>query len=379
MKIFSFAGFDLGEQVSGRSSHVEGIARGFHKIGWDVTLFSFNESHDKHRPSFPFSHVLVKKTKGSFFAPIITQLKLAWKLFRWKGPKPDVMYLRNGITMLIPVTLYANYHKIPLFYEVNGLIEWELSRRVVLSLAIKIENWVLKHSQGVFCVTEMIGQHLIERTKLPEEKFVTMPNGADENVCCTQNLPMCPKNDSLTIGFLGAFQPWQGVEKVLQILPQIKNRFSDVKFVIAGSGAQEKKYRAIVDELGLSEIVTFPGFINKEKIGQVITEFDVAIAPYWPTYPGSPLKIYTYLLCQRIVIASDLPTMRLFRECEAVLFAEGYEPQDYADAIIKVLEIPPEQRAELGIRGKEFVLNNYTWDHVAKRTADCIIDFCKKG
>ena len=62
----------------------------------------------------------------------------------------------------------------------------------------------------------------------------------------------------------------------------------------------------------------------------MIESFDVAVAPYIGMLAkipmGSPLKVYTYLGCGRVVVTSDLPSLHIFKECSAVTFCYPGRP-----------------------------------------------------
>ena len=311
MRLFYFAGFDLGASECGRTSHVEGIVRGLHKLGWEITLFSCKDAGDAKQPSFPFASILINRRSGALKHQIMDQVRLAWRMLRWKGGKPDVIYIRNRFSMLVPV-FYALIHKIPYFYEVNGLKEFETAHQFFLSMALKTENWVLRHSRGIFPVTEELRNHFLKRTGLSESRFVVIPNGADTSIWSEEIKSSVRRSDKeLTIGFVGQFAARHGVETVIWALPLVRQELGDVRFVVAGSGPEESQYKFLAERLGVSEYVHLPGYIPKDKLGSLLAGFDVTVAPYTAEFAKtgtglSPLKIFTYLVCERVVVASDL-------------------------------------------------------------------------
>jgi len=381
-KIFYFSYLDLAEDKSGAKSHVEGIVHGLHLEGWDVTLFSACTGNPKNHPKFPFRVILVNKRNFKLINQLIEQVKLAWLLLRWKDEKPDAIYVRAGYTMVVPY-LYALWKGIPYFVEINAFAEIEGSHPRLVPLAVKIENWALKHAHGVFLVTKELREYFIKRTGLPSEKFITMPNGCDMSLYDepkdTRNLHKA-KNSSFTVGFLGSFQVRQGVETLLRAVPIVIKKMPNVQFIIAGSGTEEEKYRKIVEELDIEDVVTFTGFVPKHEVASMIGRFDIALAPYLDELRnipmGSPLKIFNYLAAGRIVITSELPALELFRQCPAVRFAIADDHMDFARVIIEVLGMDAMKRAQLAEKGKKFILDNYTWDKIARKTSDFMLERC---
>lgn len=381
MNLFYFAGFDLGTCVSGARSHVEGITTGLCEQGWEVTLFSCCNKGSSDQPELPFRHILIKRPGVRWPSQIIDQMKMAWKLLLWKTPKPDVIYIRSRFTMIVPV-VYALVNKVPYFYEINALKELETSYSGLLKVGIKIENWILKHASGVFLVTEELSSHFIRRTGLPEARFLTVPNACRRGLCIgDEHIQSMQEGKAPTIGFVGAFQPRQGVEMLLEeITPIIKEKVPNISVVIGGGGPNDGKYRKIVEHQGLSSCVEFAGYVDNSKLPAFMRSVDVAVAPYIGALRrvpmGSPLKLYTYLACGKMVVTSDLPSLESFRQCPAVRFAKADDPEDFARVILEVLQVSPEQRADLGRQGREYIAANHTWEHRAKQTSEFILKRC---
>ncbi|MHC4394353.1 MAG: glycosyltransferase family 4 protein [Planctomycetota bacterium] len=372
MRIFYFAGFDLGSSECGKTSHVEGVVYGLHRLGWEVTLFSCKDQNSTIQRTFPFPHVLIKRKNHLLKHQIFDQIRLAWKLFWWKDTKPEVIYIRNRLTMLVPV-LYAIIHRVPFFYEINGLKQFETSHKSLVNMALKIENWVLRHAKGILPVTSELKEHYSQRTKISENKFKVISNGADVNLW-QPNVYFINSNDKthFTIGFLGHFHPRQGAETIIKALPSIRDQIGNVRLVLAGSGEKKEEYQRLTADLGLSKYVDFTGYIKKENIASVVAGFDIAVAPYTSefgeTQTGlSPLKIFTYLACERLVVASDLSGLQSFSDCPAIFFAKADDSQDFAMVIVEALKRDHSERISLGKQGRQYVLDGYSWDQIAQK------------
>jgi glycosyltransferase involved in cell wall biosynthesis len=73
------------------------------------------------------------------------------------------------------------------------------------------------------------------------------------------------------------------------------------------------------------------------------------------------------------VVTSDLPTLRVFRDCPAVFLCSPGDEGDLARRIIDVLSLPDETRRELGEKGRAFVAQGHTWSQIARRTSEIIL------
>lgn len=380
MRLYYFAGYDLESCKGGCKLHVEGITTGLAKLGWDVTLFSAAENIKSQQPNYPFKCVLTQRKRVSIIHQLWYQLKIAFKLFFCIKDRPDVVYIRSNF-MAFPPIFYARFFKIPFFYEINGIQSNETSRQHLVMIAENIENWFLKKVTGIFCVTDELREYFMNRTGLPADRFYVVHNGVDADLWPEGGVQR-EREDTLNIGFLGHFQARQGLETIFQAIPKISKEIDNLRFIIGGTGLEEERYKQHVKDLGLEDRVEFVGFVNKKDIPAFLAKSDVTVAPYTLEFAKggtglSPIKIFTYLACERIVVASALSGLSDFKKCSAVRFAIPDDPDDFAQKIVEVLKMTCQEREILGKQAGQFILDGYTWDHVAQKTTEKIKLWCK--
>ncbi|MFP4057188.1 MAG: glycosyltransferase family 4 protein [Candidatus Brocadiia bacterium] len=385
MKLFYFTTVDLGAYAAGCADHVEGIAGGLHEAGWDVTLFSA-DGGVADQPAYPFDHVLFRRGR-SLPGYAAGQVRLLRMLRRRVG-RPDAVYVRAAPTLLAP-HVYALRRRIPCFVEVNSVAEFEHARRWLLPLRLRLEDWLLRRARGVFVVTEELGAYVAARAGLARERFRVVPNGCAARLLeASRGLVDSPPEGVHTVGFLGSFQPWQGMETVLRAMARLAERMPESRLLLGGSGPLEGAYRSLADELGLARRVSFAGPVAREAVGEFLAGVAVAVCPRSGAFAAdpvarhvgtSPVKLFTYLACGRVVVASELPSLARFGECPAVRFARPDDPEDFARALEAVLRMHPARRAELGRAGQAFVRGRYTWDQLARRTGEAIQRWCHRA
>jgi len=120
----------------------------------------------------------------------------------------------------------------------------------------------------------------------------------------------CEKN---TLVFMGHLLEKQGVQLVLEAIPEIIKKIPDFKFKVIGTGNYEGKLKEKVKDLKIEKYVNFLGKIEKnEDLEEEIAKSCVAIAPYiekldtWTKY-ADPGKVKTYLACGVPVLLTDVP------------------------------------------------------------------------
>jgi len=181
--------------------------------------------------------------------------------------------------------------------------------------------------------------------------------------------------EGLYVVYAGSLHVWQGVDVLLHAFAQLVNKFPNCRLLIVGGQDEPNKdaYKRLAHELRITDYAHFIPFVPYEQSALYIAAADVCVAPYMPSYcehgGGSPLKLYAYLSCGRPVVLSDLGEFvdaDLVRNNGAGILVPPADPQALAEAIAKLLN-DPTLRSEMGKRGREAILNGYTWDHNAER------------
>ena len=83
----------------------------------------------------------------------------------------------------------------------------------------------------------------------------------------------------------------------------------------------------------------------------------------------SPLKLYEYMSCGKPVIATDTAGFEILEKYNAGVLVNTQDPQEFADAIIKLLK-DKQLMKEMGMNGRNLVVNNYTWEIASKKTSE---------
>ena len=120
------------------------------------------------------------------------------------------------------------------------------------------------------------------------------------------------KVDPYTIVFMGHLLEKQGVQLILQYLPDIIKLYPKIKFKIIGGGSYRDELESLVDVFKIRKHCIFLGKIEDIKeLENEVAKSTIAVAPYikkldtW-TYYADPGKIKTYLACGVPVLLTDI-------------------------------------------------------------------------
>ena len=169
------------------------------------------------------------------------------------------------------------YHKMNIFGYKNADEMWDLSPRMIDARE------------------EFLG---IKKNSYRKHKIV--PYGMWLDRIERYSYDECKKN---TLVFMGHLLEKQGVQLVLDAVPEIIKEIPDFKFKVIGNGNFKEKLKQKVRDLKIEKYVNFLDKIEKnEDMEEEIARSCVAIAPYiakldtWTKY-ADPGKVKTYLAC----------------------------------------------------------------------------------
>ena len=304
----------------------------------------------------------------------------------------DVLYIRATAYGLGPL-VFARLRRIQHFLEINGAwdAESKLSRQ---GLPQTKRMWVAMLQQlrwlsldlacqladNIIVVTPQLGEYLKSKG-IKSEKIYVVSNGVNP-------VHFSPKpketvrrylglsSDEQVIGFVGSLAAWQGLDILIDAFASITRcSYRTRRLIIVGDGAEHGRLEELVISRQCESSVVFAGAKSYDEIPNIIAACDVLIAPKRPLVSGySTLKVYEYLACARPVIAARLPGLELIEEARAgILFTPG-DPVDLATALSAMLELPDSEREAMGNRGRNFVIEHYTWD----KTVQSILSLVKR-
>lgn len=170
-----------------------------------------------------------------------------------------------------------------------GAIEWMLANFFAQHPQIHIEDGFGVEEAGTNQIARRvwlrragmtIGKHLVVPSHtlhemavhtwmLPERKVSFIANG----IACNQFAPDGPdpegplfarNADEIVIGSLGALRPEKNLPRLVRAFAMLQD-FPNARLVIAGSGPSASDAEAVARELGVSEKVTFTGYVEKPE------------------------------------------------------------------------------------------------------------------
>ena len=171
---------------------------------------------------------------------------------------------------------------------------------------------------------------------------------------------------SPVVGFVGRFVEEKGVVTLIEALAKMDR---EVQLLLVGGGNLEPQMRRLAGSLGIGEKLVFAGVVPSEELPAYLNCMDVLVlpsltTPSWKEQFGHVLV--EAMSCQVAVVGSDSGEIPDVIGTAGLIFREK-DSDELKEKLVQLFENPTLRR-ELGFRGRERVLQEYTHQVIAKRT-----------
>jgi glycosyltransferase involved in cell wall biosynthesis len=373
----AYVSADLGLPVFGRkgcSIHVQEVIRALSDAGAAVELFTVRPEGER-----PEGLENIRVHEVPFVAPAGRAAREQAALganeqflaaLQHEGPF-DLVYERYSLWGYAGME-YARGGGMPGLLEVNApLVEEQAAYRCLVdkAAAYRVAERVFAAATRLIAVSEELAANLQCFTGRHDAVHV-IPNGVDPHRFPAGLTPSCPgPPGAFTVGFVGGLKPWHGLATLVEGFALLQRAVPNARVLIVGDGPERSHLEEQLRSHRLLEATCFTGAVSPSEVPRLLASMDVAVAPY----PGlsvfyfSPLKVFEYMAVGLPVVASRVGQLAtvIQHEVSGLLCPAG-AADDLATALLR-LHREPELRSRLGQAARTTVLQNYTWEAVARR------------
>lgn len=369
------------------------------EMGNEVRIIAGDYSHlRRENPTVKsdFQHELIDgvnyywlktgKYNGNGVKRALSMLRYVSKLFlsakkiaKWK---PDVViasstypldtYAAQRIAKLVGAKYIHEVHDMwpATLYEVGGM-----SKRHPFVILMQIaENSAYKHCDKLVSLLPYAKEYMVKHGLSPE-KFVNIQNGVVEEEWKSDiKIPEEHERffekikDKFVVGYFGGHALSNALDLLLDTAAKMKNK--EIVFVLVGEGIEKERLmeRARNEKI---ENVVFLSSVEKKAIPDLVQHFDCSIML------GKQSPLYKYGLClnkmfdsmmagKPVVCGIDAPdTLIDIYRCGISVNPSNIN--NIVEAITDICEMTEAQRVCMGERGRQAVLQHFTYKKLAKQ------------
>ncbi len=305
--------------------------------------------------------------------------------------RPHIVHAHSPVLVGLPALLAARKYGLPFVYEIRDL--WENAsvdrgkfryNSPLYRLARGLETYVLRRADAVVTICDALRWDVTTRVSDPHRVYV-VGNGVDAGAFDASSVKVPDDlrrrwrvDGKRVIAYVGTFQPYEGLDLLIQSMPAILASAPNTHLLIVGgsageSTAVEQALEARVESLALGSHVTFTGRVPHSMVKSAYAIADIVVCPRLLTRTTAlttPLKPLEAMAMGRPLVISDVPGMR-------ELVREGYTgvtfPAGDADALARVcLRLLGDTglRRALGQRARVWVGEHRQWPTIVARYRD---------
>lgn len=398
--------------VGGLGTYAAEITRKFVLLDHDVSVFTMNDDKGSlptrelwrgieiHRPlhldvSDTLPDVIAEDIKKwgrgiQLFSQILvynylSASKIVNELVRREEFKYDVIVAHDWLSVISGVAIKRELG-IPLVFHVHSTEKG----RTLGNGSDVVSN--IEHRGGLMAdmivtVSEAMKSELIE-LGFPKEKIQVCYNGvdpkkysreqvSDEKVKEVRQRYGVGDNDLMAL-FVGRLVWIKGVDKLIRAIPQVLQTIPNFKLVVVGLGDMQEYLEKLVQTLKLQDVVKFRfEFIPEEERIAHYAACDVAAFPSLYE-PFGIVALEAMSMGKPVVVgAAGISGMKESvvpnGQDQCGFHINPEDPEDIAWGLINAVQ-DPQRKEWLGKNGRKIVLERFSWNVIAKKTAELYLN-----
>ena len=353
---------------TGIERHVEGLCKGFKKLGHKVTVIttywnggiSYQTLNGIDIYRFKDLRAILGKfgrLSGVFELDFLTfslNVTLNKKLL-----DADLLLINLPFPFLSLID--GNFISVGLLHHVQPIV------KIKDALAVPFGNIYGKLTKPDYWVapSKFTAEQFIRLFKIPKEKIRVIPEGVDLEKF-NRSVDTSDINEKLgnerKILFVGNLHPNKGVHFLIKSFALVKSRINDVKLVIVGDGPLKHYLINLTKRLKLEKDVIFAGFVNDEDLPKYYASCDIFAS-------ASVLEGFGLIFLEAMALGKPIVAFNLASIPEVVgnagILIDQINHEKFANAIIELL-----QNKELYKEKSEIALNRvklFSWEKIAEQ------------
>ena len=239
-------------------------------------------------------------------------------------------------------------------------------RRILYWLTRIAERLTFGSADGVISTNESYRRVAIERGKMADDRVVVVRSAPDLSRFIGQESDISLRRGKpYLLAYLGVMGQQDGIDYALRAVQLLRDEIGrdDIHCVFMGTGDAFDEMVALSEQLGIADIVDFPGWADDEFILRCLSTADVCLSPdpLSPFNDASTMnKIVEYMAMGRPVVTFELTEARVSAG-DAAIYVPANDELAFAKAVDTLLN-DPERRCRMGELGRRRVEQELSWD-----------------
>ena len=393
--------------IGGPAIHVHLLTKGLDAKRFEPTLVAGKISPQEGDMSYLFDSldkgpIIIRELQREI--SLRMDLKSFQQIFKLLHKEnPDIVHTHTakaGFSARLAVLIYNLLYrkKIRTVHTFHGHVFDGYFSRAKSLLFVWTERFLARLTDVIIAISETQKRDLSEKFHIaPAQKIDTIELGFNLKPFLgseilkgqfRRNLGI--NSDTLLIGIIGRLVP---IKNHIMFLKAAKifleqNPGVKVKFIVVGDGELRDKLEAYTRELGLSDYVSFCGWIRDVPLVYA----DLDILALTSTNEGTPVSIIEAMASLVPIIATDaggvldlvgppdgLPSSDGFVVCERGILCKKNSALGFAKGLKYLMEVDTNEKRKYVIRARSFIQGRFSEERLLKDIESLYLDLMHKG
>ncbi len=352
------------------------------KLGYQIDLLTYPIGQDVEIDGVRiFRSANVPGVKNVAIGPSKTKLLLDVLLYRkavamLRANRYDLLHTHEEAGFM-GIRLAKRFGLLHL-YDMHSSLPQQLhnfkysSNPLLVNLFETLERKTIESAQAVITICPELWKYVNEKypgkfnkliENVADNSLVFGEQKADPEIFRRINL-----NGETVILYTGTFEPYQGLDLLIEAAKEVVQQQSDVRFLIVGGKPEQvEAYRQKVKALNLEPYFIFTGQRPPEEIPVYLQKANILVSPRVEG-TNTPLKIYAYLRSGVPIVATRHITHTQVLNPDVAVLTD-LKPQDFAAGILKVLQ-DPSFAQRLSQKARELAEKEYSYEAYLQKTRE---------
>jgi glycosyltransferase involved in cell wall biosynthesis len=238
---------------------------------------------------------------------------------------------------------------------------------LVYNVLVLLEKLTCRLADRVIATNESYKKIEMARDHVPETRITIVRNGIELHALhLVEPDRTLQRKGKTIIGYVGVMGFQDGVDCLMRALGHLVRDLgrSDFCCILVGDGDAFLYLKSLVEQLGISEQVSFTGLVDQSEITRYLGRADLCVAPE-PSAPYNDLstavKLMEYMALAKPIVAFDLREHR-FTAQGAAAYVKSNDELEFARTIAELMDDPTRRKA-MGLLGRERMKTELAWEY----------------
>ncbi|MDQ8936586.1 glycosyltransferase family 4 protein [Acinetobacter rudis] len=278
-----------------------------------------------------------------------------------------------SISAALKIRQYIHEQQPDVIIAHSGKAVW-LFKNAMIGMKKKIPIIAVNHSHNVkrtiradaFLHITPYVQSLVQALQTESDR-VNKPHKVISNLTYLPKVEANPQHlkKPVNIAMLTRMVPNKGVHILIEALALLKKRGVAFTAILAGQGEQLENYKALANQLGLTEQVQFPGWIGGDEKIAIIQNADIIALPSITEIQGIGI-LDAFAWGKTLITTDDIGIQQTAKHKINAWCAKAGDAESLADGF-EYLISHPDEAFQMAVQGKKEALEKYCFEQIAKQ------------